>query len=432
MSVPSMTKRASTAVLTAVLVLGLAACGSDDEETSPVESPSASAEPSQEPTEEVDDALLSLDWSFEPGDGLSVRQLVSVEDDEWLVLAADDSRAVIISVDPRDGAEMSRGELETQSLVDSCTPGATTFLCTDHEADTFTVVDRVTFETTQTIEAGALMGTISEPRTAAEPLQYVGGWFWKDDTLTVLEPTGEVSASWTGAVDGLGSDLVLWNGDYYHGGQILRAGGGAAITSPTPVPETVLSPTRAVSRNAEMTGWVLLDENLAQLGEVEVADVKRTSPVDPGEGCALLDQTSVPFGEHAEAYLLDRDTFAPTPLSEKLGLGSGTSAVCLDGTIFATLYDAENTEQRLYSLTSDGTVTLLSDEIRQIVNVLDGEIVLAAEGTGANVLDLGTVEILEEIDDMRFEKNNVSPLVDVSPLYIRLATTRIDAWRFSS
>lgn len=434
MSVTSRAARLPAAVI-AVLALSLTACSGDttDEETPTPAEPSASAPES--PTDELtsDDALLSPAWTFEPGDGLQLGKILSTEDDEWILLVADETEAFAVVLDPADGTEIDRQPLPDLVLHDDCAVGPTTLLCADHQDDTFQVIDRSTFRTTATVPGAHLMALTPANDPGLDPEREPGGWFFTDGSLTMIDTSGEVTATWAGVeMAATMQPLIPWNGDYYLGRHVLPAGGGAAPVSETPVPESVVSPTRAISRTVDQTGWVLLDENLAVLGTVEGADTSRFSPIDPGEDCAFLDRSASSGGASQEVYLLDRDTFAKTSLSEPLDLGRSGSAECHEGTIFAALEPVDAYQSALYSITADGSVTLVSEEIREIVNRLSDDLVLA-EGNGrAYVFDLTTGEILEEVEDLDLSTNIVPTLIDVAPLFVQATRDGLEVYRTSA
>ncbi|WP_449385848.1 hypothetical protein [Cellulomonas soli] len=391
----------------------------------PVESPSAT--PSAEET--GDAALLSLDWVYDAGEGLDLRQYISVEDDEWTLLVAGDDSAYAVLLDPTTGTETDRQALEGLSWSDACAPAEATMLCSNHGDDTFVVVDRATFEVTATIPAGVLMGILVDRGPSAQRDKPVGGWFLAGDVLTVLDPAGKVTESWTGVAESLGGEPLLWNGNYYRGNQILPAGGGVATTSASPLPEVVLSPTRAVARTADASGWVLLDENLTPLATVGTSDGTSFDPIDSGEDCAFIDQPGVGSDEPRVAHLLDRETFAVTPLSETLAMGPTASAVCRDGEIIATLTPDGEWDAQLYRIAPDGTVTHLSEDVREIVNGLEGDLVLAEGGNRAYVLDVGTGEILEQVEDLDLLDELLPELLDVAPLYVQRTDGTLRAYR---
>lgn len=421
MPVQSRARSAAAVLTTVVLALGVAACSADEEPVAPVES--RSAEPSAEPTDDA--ALFAHVWDLAAPEGQNLRQYLTVEDDAWTVLFAGDEGASVVVLDPETGAELDSQAIEGVSFADDCVPGDATMLCTQIATDSFVVVDLETLETIATVPGGEPMGVVVEgglgKSLESTRDHLVAGWYKSGDVLTVLDATGEVSASWTGVTDAASVGPTLWNGDYYRGNQILRAGGGVAETSATPLPEAFLSPTRAVARPADAPGWVLVDENLAPLGTVErvEGDESAFTPIDPGEGCPFVDQAGVAAGDDRKAYLLDRETFEVTPLSEDLFMDPTASGVCRDGEIIATLAPPESWEAELYRISADGTVTHVTEGVEEIVNDLGGDLVLAEGGNRSYILDVSTGQALEEVDDLDLTKSLLPSLFDAAPLYIQ-------------
>ncbi|MCR6688375.1 hypothetical protein [Cellulomonas sp.] len=421
MSVQSRARSAAAVLTTAALAFGVTGCSGDDEPVAPVES--RSAEPSAQPTEAA--SLFAHVWDFAGPQGQNVRQYLRLADDEWTVLFAGDDGATVVVLDPETGAELDSQAIEGISYADDCVPGDVTMLCTQIATDSFVVVDLETLETISSVPGGEPMGVVFEGGVGDDVQSTrdhrVAGWYRAGDVLTVLDATGEVSASWTGVSDAVSVGPTLWNGDYYLGNQILRAGGGAAETSATPLPEAFLSPTRAVARRADAPGWVLVDDQLTPLGTVDgvEGDESMFTPVDTGEGCPLVDQAGVRAGDDRRAYLLDRETFERTPLSEELVMDPTASGVCRDGEIFATLAAPGTWEAELYRIGADGTVTHVTDGVEQIMNDLGGDLVLAEGGGRSYVLDVTTGEALEEVDDLDLTRSLLPSLFDAAPLYVQ-------------
>lgn len=408
------------AASTAVVALTLAACSgggaADDGVTTP---PAATSAPGADPSTDApsdaasgpDAGIVTTRWSYRPEEG-SISQILDVTGDPWLVrVADDDGPSTFVELDAATGAVVAEHRLAEGLRSDECAAGPTSLVCFDREARVVRAFDRSSYEVTGTVEGVERVDVIADrqrPGMRAQPVQLAAttadGW-------QALDASGQVLGSWKGSAEGL--DVVLWNGTWSRDGRFYEAGRTSETPLDTLAPRTLHSPTRATTLGKDRESWDLLDEKLERLGSVKNVNLRVDGPVDPGEGCPMIGWRPVTKGKLVgEAFLLDRDTFEVTELSEPIVLGL-RGAACIDGTIYTTGNPVTaGRDTKLWSVTSDGTATALEDDYRDVLGKLSEQHLLLRSSETAWVFDVTTGETVEKLPDLRLN-NNLGPRVEM-------------------